>query len=314
MTRKVGVIGSGHVGTAIANYLLVTGAVDELVLVDTNELKVNAEATDFEDAAANLNWHSKVVVNDFAALADADVVVSSVGAISLQNDDAKHDRFVELKFTSQAAKEVGTHLKEVGFNGVLVSITNPCDVITALYQRFTGLPTDQVIGTGTLLDSARMKKAVGQALDIDPRSVTGYNLGEHGNSQFTAWSQVRALGHSLPELAETEGLDLDELAEVSRAGGYTVFHGKHYTNYGVASAAVRLINVILNDANAELPVSNWNEKYKTYLSYPAVVGNNGVVQQLKLNLTDEEEQQLAQSANYIKTRFDDVYAKLTAND
>ena len=93
-----------------------------------------------------------------------------------------------------------------------------------------------------------------------------------------------------------------------------MFHGKHYTNYGVASAAVRLINVILNDANAELPVSNWNEKYQTYLSYPAVVGNNGVVQQLKLNLTDEEEQQLAQSANYIKTRFDDVYAKLTAND
>lgn len=186
MTRKVGVIGSGNVGSTLANNMLVAGTADTLVLIDTNELKLNSDATDFEDAAANLPTHTTVVRNDYEALADADVVVIAVGSIGVQNDDAKHDRFVELKVTSKAAKEVGTKLKEVGFHGVLVSISNPCDVIAALFQKYTGLPKTQVIGTGTLLDTSRMKKVVGQKFDVDPRSVSGYNLGEHGNSQFSA--------------------------------------------------------------------------------------------------------------------------------
>ena len=151
MTRKVGVVGQGHVGETLANNLLVTGTVDELVLIDTNEKKLNANATDFEDAEANLPTHTKVVRNDYNALKDADVVVIAVGNIGVQKDDAKHDRFVELNVNSTAAKEVGTKLKEVGFNGVLVSISNPCDVIAALFQKYTGLPKNQVIGTGTYL-------------------------------------------------------------------------------------------------------------------------------------------------------------------
>ncbi|MCG4787489.1 L-lactate dehydrogenase, partial [Roseburia faecis] len=116
---------------------------DTLVLIDTNELKLNSDATDFEDAAANLPTHTTVVRNDYEALADADVVVIAVGSIGVQNDDAKHDRFVELKVTSKAAKEVGTKLKEGGVHGVLVSISNPCDVIAALFQKYTGLPKTQ---------------------------------------------------------------------------------------------------------------------------------------------------------------------------
>lgn len=313
MTRKVGVIGQGHVGETLANNLLVTGTVNELVLVDTNEKKLDANATDFEDAAANLPTHTKVLRNDYAALKDADVVVIAVGNIGVQKDDAKHDRFVELKVNSTAAKEVGTKLKEVGFNGVVVSISNPCDVIAALFQKYTGLPKNQVIGTGTLLDTARLRKVVGQALDVDPRSVSGYALGEHGNSQFAAWSQVRVLGQDITDLAAvSDNLDLDALAEATKAGGYTVFHGKMYTNFGSAAAALRLVTAILNDANIELPCSNFREEYGTYCGYPAVVGKNGVVKQLQLNLTDDEKQKLAKSANYIKTRFDETVEKLDA--
>ena len=122
MARTVGIIGSGHVGATLANNLLVTGSVDKLVLIDTNELKVNSDATDFEDALANLPTHTKVVKNNYRELKHADVVVIAVGSIGVQNDDAKHDRFVELKVTSKAAKEVGTKLREVGFDGVLVSM------------------------------------------------------------------------------------------------------------------------------------------------------------------------------------------------
>lgn len=313
MTRKVGVIGQGHVGETLANNLLVTGTVDKLVLIDTNEKKLNANVTDFEDAAANLPTHTKVLRNDYGALGDADVVVIAVGDIGIQNDDAKHDRFMELKVNSRAAKEVGTKLKEVGFNGVLVSISNPCDVIAALFQKYTGLPKDQVIGTGTLLDTARLHKVVGQALNVDPRSVTGYALGKHGNSQFAAWSQVRVLGQNITDLAAaSDDLDLDALAEATKAGGYTVFHGKLYTNFGIAAAALRLVTAILNDANIELPCSNFREEYGTYCGYPAIIGNGGVVKQLQLNLTPDEEKKLAKSANYIRTRFDETAQKLAA--
>lgn len=137
MARTVGIIGSGHVGATLANNLLVTGSVDKLVLIDTNELKVNSDATDFEDALANLPTHTKVVKNNYRELKHADVVVIAVGSIGVQNDDAKHDRFVELKVTSKAAKEVGTKLREVGFDGVLVSISNPCDVVAALFQHLS---------------------------------------------------------------------------------------------------------------------------------------------------------------------------------
>ena len=311
MTRKVGVIGSGNVGSTLANNMLVAGTADTLVLIDTNELKLNSDATDFEDAAANLPTHTTVVRNDYEALADADVVVIAVGSIGVQNDDAKHDRFVELKVTSKAAKEVGTKLKEVGFHGVLVSISNPCDVIAALFQKYTGLPKTQVIWTGTLLDTSRMKKVVGQKFDVDPRSVSGYNLGEHGNSQFSAWSQVRVMGHPVTELAkDRDDVDLDQLAEDVRAGGYVVFHGKKHTNFGIAAAALRLVTAVLNDAHAELPVSNFREEYGTYVGYPAIIGRQGLVRQLQLDLTDEEKDKLAASAKYIKDRFDDVSAKL----
>lgn len=252
-----------------------------------------------------------MVRNDYEALADADVVVIAVGSIGVQNDDAKHDRFVELKVTSKAAKEVGTKLKEVGFHGVLVSISNPCDVIAALFQKYTGLPKTQVIGTGTLLDTSRMKKVVGQKFDVDPRSVSGYNLGEHGNSQFSAWSQVRVMGHPVTELAkDRDDVDLDQLAEDVRAGGYVVFHGKKHTNFGIAAAALRLVTAVLNDAHAELPVSNFREEYGTYVGYPAIIGRQGLVRQLQLDLTNEEKDKLAASAKYIKDRFDDVAAKL----
>lgn len=311
MTRKVGIIGSGHVGSTLANNLLVTGTADTLVLIDKNELKLNSDATDFEDTQANLPTHTKVIRNDYQALQDADVVIIAVGNIGVQNDDAVHDRFMELKVTSVAAKEVGTRLKESGFNGVLVCISNPCDVITALFQKYTGLPTDQVFGTGTLLDTARMHKAVGQALDVDPRSVVGYNLGEHGNSQFTAWSQVRVFDQPITELAKQDtNVDLKQLSDAARNGGYTVFHGKHYTNFGIAAAALRLVTAILNDAHTELPLSNYRQEYDTYCGYPAVVGKRGIVRRINLDLTADEEAQLAKSADYIKSRFDEVVKKL----
>lgn len=302
MTRKVGVIGMGNVGSTVAHYIVAMGFADDLVLIDKNEAKVKADALDFEDAMANLPFHTNITVNDYSALKDADVIVSALGNIKLQ-DNPNADRFAELPFTRQAVKEVAQKIKESGFKGKIVAITNPVDVITSLYQKITGLPKNHVLGTGTLLDSARMKRAVAERLNLDPRSVDGYNLGEHGNSQFTAWSTVRVLGRHLTELADKRGLDLEELDKEAKMGGWTVFQGKKYTNYGVATAAVKLVNAILSDSLTELPVSNFREEYGVYLSYPAVVGRDGVVEQAQLDLTEEELQKLQTSADFIKEKY-----------
>ncbi|WP_024746439.1 L-lactate dehydrogenase [Levilactobacillus namurensis] len=299
MTRKIGIIGMGNVGAACAHYIVAGGFVDELVLIDQNLKKVQADALDFEDAMANLPYHTNIYVNDYHQLDDADVVISSVGHIKLLGGDHPN-RFAELKPTGDDVKAVANELKQTKFNGTLVVISNPNDVMTSLYQELTGLPKERVIGTGTLLDGARMKRAVGKAFHVDPRSVEGYNLGEHGNSQFTAWSTVKVLDQPVADLAAKQGLDLDQINEDVRMGGFTVFNGKGYTNYGVSTAAVRLAMAVINDAHEELPISNYRTEYGTYLSYPAIIGRQGVEQQITLDLPQDELDKLQASADYIK--------------
>lgn len=300
MSRKVAIIGMGNVGAAVAHGLIAQGAFDDYVLIDTNEAKVKADALDFQDAAANLNHHANITVNSYEALADADVIISALGNIKLQ-DNPNADRFVELPFTSKEVIEVSKKIKEVGFKGILIAITNPVDVVTSLYQHYTGLPKERVIGTGTLLDTARMKRAVGVRFGVDPRSVYGYNLGEHGNSQFTAWSQVRVKGQPISKLTSEEVLE--EIAIEAMRGGHTVFYGKKYTSYGIASAAIRLALAVISDAHEELPVTNYYAPLDTYLSYPALVGRSGIIEQLQLTLTEEEEAKLARSAQFIQDKF-----------
>lgn len=305
MTRKVAIIGCGHVGATVAHNIIQDGLADELTLIDINADKVAADALDFRDAMANLDYHTELHVNDYAQLADCEVIISALGDIEIQK--IKLDRFSEVAFTSTQVKIVAGKIKASGFHGILLVISNPCDIQTMIYQQLSGLPAAHVMGTGTLLDSARMQRAVGEALHVDPRSVSGYNLGEHGNSQFTAWSTVRVLGQAITDLAaENETIDLTAIDHEARIGGYHVMLGKHYTNYAIAAATTRLLNAVLSDAKRELPVSNYKPEYDCYLSYPAIVGKNGVERALNLPLMEAEQVKLQQSADFIKARYDAI--------
>ena len=299
MSTKIGIIGDGHVGCTIAHELIISGLVDDLVMIDVDEGKVNADAVDFEDAMANLPYHTNIVVNDYDALKDAEVLISTLGKISLET---KGDRFQELEYNKKQLQPITESIKKSGFNGILLVISNPVDAITNLYQQLTGLPKEHVLGTGTLLDTARMKKVVAKKFNVDPRSISGFALGEHGNSQFTAWSTVKVLEQPITELAKSASWSLDDLEDEIRTGGQTVFMGKHYTNYGVSAAAVRIVRAILTDSHTELPVSSYQEKYGTYMSYPTIVGRNGIEAKIKLALTPEEEELLEQSAQAIKEK------------
>lgn len=298
MTRKVAIIGMGNVGSACAHHLVSNSLVDDLVLIDINERKVQADALDFEDAMANLTGHTNIYVNDYSQLKDTDIIISAVGNIKLLDTPVKN-RLAELDFTGKAVKSIAHEIKNTSFSGVSIVISNPNDIMTSIFQKETGFPKEKVIGTGTLLDTARMKRAVGKSMDIDARSITGYNLGEHGNSQFTAWSTVKVLDTNIQDL-ENSNVDLDSLNESVRMGAFTVMAGKKYTNYGISAAAIRLMLAILNDSCLVLPVSNYRQEYKTYLSYPAIIGRGGIIEQLDLDLSAEELQKLELSANYIK--------------
>ncbi|MHB9649873.1 L-lactate dehydrogenase [Weissella paramesenteroides] len=310
MTRKVGIIGLGHVGAAIAHSLTAQGAVDEFVFIDIDDNKVNAEALDFEDAMANLEFNANYAVNDWSALADADVVISSVGKIALQETITTDDRFVELQYNKLQIADISKKLVASEFKGILVVITNPVDVITTMYQHYTGFPKERVIGTGTLLDTARMHRAVGKALGVHPKSVSGYNVGEHGDSQFTAWSTVTVKDKPITSY----DLPLSDLNDEVRIGGYTVYHGKKFTSYGIASAASRLTKAILTDSHEELPVSNFRPEYGVYVSYPVIVGREGVIDHVSLDLSSDEQTKLDTSAGFIRERYEEVISELTKTE
>lgn len=301
MARKIGIIGLGHVGATLLHDLVAGNLFDDYVLIDKNEEKLAADILDMEDRVANTGQSATFIANDYSALSDADIIVSSLGKISLQAN-ATNSRFAELPFTSQEVKEVSSKLVASGFSGILIVITNPVDVISQLYQTYTGFPRERVIGTGTLLDTARMKRAVGRRFGLSPIAISGYNLGEHGNSQFTAWSQVVVAGQPIQALLPKK--ELDQLAEEARMGGHTVFFGKGYTNFAIAAAAKRLVEAVLGNSRAVLPVSHYLAAYGTYLGYPATVGRSGIEATVDLDLAQEELTLLDQSAAIIRERVE----------
>ena len=142
MSNKIGVIGDGHVGSTVAQQLILTGLVDDLVMIDVNEAKVRADQLDFQDAMANLKHHTTITINDYSALKDADIVISAFGNIELE---AGGERFAELNYNRERIGDIAESIKKSGFNGILVAITNPVDAITNMYQELTGLPRKHVI-------------------------------------------------------------------------------------------------------------------------------------------------------------------------
>ena len=282
--KKIGIIGVGHVGATVAHVIVQKGLANELILVDKEVSKANSEMLDLQDAAVFYQSHTSVSVGNYEDIATADIVISALGHIHLIAAD--EDRFGELKVNAPEVKAVAKELKCIGFDGVMLAITNPNDVITDLYYRELGLPHNKVIGTGTILDSARMKHYVGEALDVDARSVNGYVLGEHGDSQFVAWSSVSIGGKSIFDFVKEASLNLIELEKKAREGGFYVHAGKGYTNVAIAEGAAHIVESLLNDAKRVLPVSHYHEEKDCYISTPAIVGKNGIEGVIEIPLSN----------------------------
>ncbi len=291
-TRKVGVIGLGHVGAHVAYSLAVQGIADELVLVDMKEQKLASEVQDLRDAAAYLPHRVSVNPGDFADLGDCDVIVNSVGKIELLET---HDRLTEMDFTIAAVRGYVDKIKASGFDGVLINITNPCDIVTRELAMGLGLPKGRVFGTGTGLDTSRLLSALNRQTGIDHKSITAYMLGEHGALQFAPWSCVSFRGMPLDELAKTDEkfrFDRDALQKESIGGGWVTYAGKQCTEYGICTTAARMVHIVLHDEKAIMPASmELDGEYGEtglFAGVPCLIGKNGVEQIIELPLTDEE--------------------------
>ena len=291
--RIVGVVGLGHVGAHVAYSLAVQGVADELVLVDMNAQKVASEAQDLRDAAAYLPHRVTVREADFSDLGNCDLIVNCVGRIELLR--GSHDRLTEMDYTIPAVRGYAHKIRESGFDGVLINITNPCDIVTRELALRLGLPKGRVFGTGTGLDTSRLLSALARQTGVDHKSITCYMLGEHGNQQFAPWSCVSFRGMPLDEWAKTDErfrFDRDALTKESINGGWVTFSGKFCTEYGIATTAARMAHIVLHDEKAIMPASmELDGEYGEtglFAGVPCVLGANGVEQVVELPLTPAE--------------------------
>ncbi|WP_297133124.1 L-lactate dehydrogenase [Terrisporobacter sp.] len=302
--RKVGIIGVGHVGAHVAFSLVTQGIVDELVLVDIDKQKAISERHDLLDATAYLPHRIRVNVGEYEDLADCDIIVNSVGKIS-----EDRDRLAELQNSVDMVKSYINRIMDAGFDGIIINITNPCDIIAYYIQQVSGLEPSRVIGTGTGLDSSRFKRALAEDTGVDEKSINGYTLGEHGDSQMIPWSTV-SLGmkplHELEkERPETFGtLDKEDILYRTVKGGWFTYEGKKATEFGIASTAARMIRGIYHDEKYVTTASTLLEgqfgEENLYISIPVVIGKDGVEDKYELSLTDEELAKFKNSCNVVK--------------
>lgn len=303
--RICGIIGLGHVGAHVASALAMQGIADELILVDINHSKRDSEVQDLRDSAAYLPHRVTVKSGDFEDLKDCDVIVNCVGKIELLC--STHDRVTEMDFTIPAVRSYADKIKASGFNGVLINITNPCDIVTRELALHLKLPKGRVFGTGTGLDTSRLLSALARQTGIDHKSITCYMLGEHGNQQFAPWSCVSFRGKPLDDWAKTDSrfrFDRDALQKESIGGGWVTFSGKNCTEYGIAATAARMVHIVLHDEKAIMPASaelcgEYGES-GLFAGVPCVIGASGVEEVIELPLSAEEKETFHNCCNGIK--------------
>jgi len=301
MSNKVMVVGTGNVGMSYAFALLHQRTnVNELILVDINTEDAEGEAIDMSDALAVSPSYLKIRAGSYADAGDCDLVVITAGVPQKPGET----RMDLLKKNAAIFKDMIGQIMESGFDGIFLVVSNPMDVLTYLTWRYSGLPSERVIGSGTVLDSARLRHRISERLHVHPKSVHAYQVGEHGDTEFALWSCANVGGQPVMDLiAENDRRDIEDYA---RKEAYSIIEKKGATYYGIGSCMASITNCILNDENRILPISNYDELSDTYNGYPAVLGRNGVVRRLGLQITPDEQVKLNSSIRALRNAIDSL--------
>lgn len=297
--RNIGIIGLGHVGRLLANELVTSGEVDELTLIDKDDDLALAVQTDLADAETALAAHPEITIQDYAALGRAQVLVIAVGHSAL----AKEQPMAELTESGQAVLEFADKVKQSGFKGIVLNLTNPNEAITAFLQQKLFLPTKQVLGIGTVLETARMRRAVAHAAHLSSANVSGFVYGQHAGRQTFAWSTVRVNGQSLEESINGHSLDESQVKVQADLGSWYTLKGLGYNASAAVAWSRRIIRTILSDEQLALPVAIYQPQYSTYVSFPALIGKQGVGNLLLLKLLPVEEMAIKTAADSVSQQL-----------
>ncbi|MEI0603279.1 L-lactate dehydrogenase [Brachyspira alvinipulli] len=306
--RKVVLIGAGHVGSHAGYALASQGLVEEIIYIDIDEKKAFSQALDIFDSTVYLPHRVEVKSGTYKDIDDADIMVVCAGPLPNMNQT----RMDTLGATIEVMKDIVGKIKNTKFAGIIINISNPADVITHYLQNKLNYDAKRIISTSTTLDSARLRRAISEAINVDQRSIYAYALGEHGESQMVPWSAVTIAGKSLFELMKEKEkyskLDLNELATKGRRGGWDVLGGKGSTEFGIGASLAEVARAILCDEHRVLPVSVYlNGEYgqnDVYASVPAVLGRNGVEEIIEIKMNDDEKKLFDESCSVMKKNYE----------
>lgn len=307
LSHKISVIGAGFVGSTLAYTLSIQGLAGKIVLVDINKDRAEGEAMDIEHASP-FSPRTDILPGSYGDTANSDIIVITAGT----NQKPGETRMDLIKRNASIVGSVAKEVVERSPEAVLLVISNPVDVMTRIVKQVTGFPASRVIGSGTNLDSARFRHMLSEKFAIDSHNIHGYVLGEHGDSEFPAWSLVSVSGMNINQASDQFGgimKDQDYLAlnEATKNAAYEIINRKGATYYGIAASASRICRAILRDEKSIIPISvELSGQYginEVYLSLPTVLGENGVERILSPNLSDEELAKLKQSADLLNQAF-----------
>lgn len=311
--NKLVVVGVGHVGSYVLADAMKLRLFSEIAVIDIRDDVAYGEALDQAHATA-LTYMANVDVHvgDYADCADADVIIIAAGPSVLKDEDnpnAMPDRALLTRDNAAVIREVMAGITRYTQEAIIILITNPLDTMTYIAQNEFGYPAGRVFGTGTMLDSARMRKIISQHYGVDPKSVSGYMMGEHGMTAFPVLSRVSINGMRHEELStyfpEVAPLHPDEVREGVVKAAYDVLNGKGWTNAGVAQAAITLAQSVLLDEKSVHPVcmtlqGEYGQEGDVALSLPALIGRDGVEKVFPVALDEWETQKLRESIAYIQ--------------
>ncbi len=308
---KVVIVGTGFVGMSYAYALVNQGTIEELVLIDVNEEKALGEAMDLNHGLAFAPRKMSIKAGTYQDCKDADLVVITAG-VSQKPDETRIDL---LNRNAIIIESVTKNIMSSGFDGILLVASNPVDILTYIAHKASGLPTSKVLGSGTSLDTARLRYEISNYIHIDARNIHAYIMGEHGDTEFVCWSKAyvgaKPMLDVIESMKEIEFEDLDQIYVKVRDAAKEIIKRKVSTYYGVGMALVRITQAIFNNENSILPVSVYNGgvydiEPDLYIGLPAVLNRDGVHHVVHLKLNEDEQQKLAYSANHLKSNLDSI--------
>lgn len=301
MNNKVVIVGCGNVGMSYAYALLNQKTnVQELVLIDLNKERIIGEAMDLNHCLAFAPSKIQIKAGDYSDCKDAKIVCIAAGA----NQKEGETRMDLIHKNSAIFKSIVTEVMNNGFNGIFLIATNPLDIMTYLTWKYSGMPQNKIIGSGTSLDTARLRYMIGDKLNINPKNVHAYVIGEHGDSEFVPWSNANIGLQNIKEFLSEE--ELNDIYVNVRDAAYDIIDRKGATCYGIGMCLVRITNAILSDENSIITVSTYDKNNDVFVGLPAVINANGVREKVYVNLTKEEEDRLQKSIDVIKDAINQI--------